>query len=75
MLCTHNAWDWAGGVGRAKSAPVTLNVDAAPAGHQSNSGLDFKGNPSQTGGREIPKESWGLTVRCIHVQNMQRIIW
>lgn len=58
----------------AKSVSVTLSVDTAPniASKELISG--FERCHSKTEGREIPKESWVLTVGCIHVQNMQRII-
>lgn len=75
MLFTHTeAWDWAGDVGSAKSAPVTLNMDAASNRASKQLRFGFQRSCFSTGGREIPKESQVLAVRCIHVQNMQRII-
>lgn len=63
------AWDWLG------SASLNLNVDAAPNRASKQLRFGFQRSCSSTGGREIPEESWVLAVRCIHVQNMQRIIW
>lgn len=72
--CTHRSLKLLQEIwGEAKSLSATLNVDTAPniASKQLISGFQ---SCQRTGGREIPTKSWVLTVRCIHVQNMQRII-